>query len=135
MANLRALVKRRKAVRNIRKITRTMELIATARFKKALDRATEADAYTKKIAELAADLDFVAGNRLEELPENRLCPAIAVGVAVIEIGDALVVGEPAEPQGVFVGVMAPPVHPKDPAAQGDGGDFKFRVAEFASFHD
>ena len=29
MANLRALVKRRKAIRNIRKITQTMELIAT----------------------------------------------------------------------------------------------------------
>jgi F-type H+-transporting ATPase subunit gamma len=62
MPNLRALVKRRKAVRNIRKITRTMELIATARFKKALDRATEADAYTRKIAELAADLSKNAGD-------------------------------------------------------------------------
>jgi F-type H+-transporting ATPase subunit gamma len=61
MANLRLLVKRRKAVRNIRKITKTMELIATARFKKALDRATEAEAYTKKIAELAADLSQSAG--------------------------------------------------------------------------
>jgi F-type H+-transporting ATPase subunit gamma len=61
MANLRALVKRRKAVRNIRKITKTMELIATARFKKALDRATEAEAYTRKIAELAADLSQNAG--------------------------------------------------------------------------
>ena len=44
MANTRALVKRRKAIRNIRKITRTMELIATARFKKAMDRAIEAEA-------------------------------------------------------------------------------------------
>ncbi|MFO0850601.1 MAG: ATP synthase F1 subunit gamma [Gemmataceae bacterium] len=61
MANLRSLVRRRKAIRNIRKITKTMELIATARFKKALDRATEADAYTKKIAELAADLSKNAG--------------------------------------------------------------------------
>ena len=51
MANTRALVKRRKAIRNIRKITRTMELIATARFKKALDRAVEAEAFTRKIAE------------------------------------------------------------------------------------
>ena len=59
MANTRALVKRRKAIRNIRKITRTMELIATARFKKALDRATEAEAYTRKIAELAADLSAI----------------------------------------------------------------------------
>src|SRR5579884_2063662 len=56
MAKTRAIVKRRKAIRNIRKITRTMELIATARFKKALDRATEAEAYTRKIAEVARDL-------------------------------------------------------------------------------
>ena len=62
MANLRLLVKRRKAIRNIRKITKTMELIATARFKKALDRATEADAYTRKIAELASDLTKTAGD-------------------------------------------------------------------------
>jgi F-type H+-transporting ATPase subunit gamma len=61
MANLRSLVRRRKAIRNIRKITKTMELIATARFKKAFDRATEADAYTRKIAELAADLSKNAG--------------------------------------------------------------------------
>jgi F-type H+-transporting ATPase subunit gamma len=62
MANPRALVRRRKAIRNIRKITRTMELIATARFKKAMDRAVEAEAYTRKIAELAADLSSAAGN-------------------------------------------------------------------------
>src|SRR5258708_3657412 len=62
MAKTRALVQRRKAVRNIRKITRTMELIATARFKKALDRATMAEAYTRKIAEIAADLTKTAGD-------------------------------------------------------------------------
>lgn len=62
MAKLRVLVQRRKAVRNIRKITRTMELIATARFKKALDRAVMAEAYTRKIAEIAADLTKNAGD-------------------------------------------------------------------------
>jgi len=56
MAKARAIIKRLKAVKNIRKITRTMELIATARFKKAMDRATEAAAYTRKIAEVVADL-------------------------------------------------------------------------------
>jgi len=61
MAKTRELVKRRKAIRNIRKITRTMELIATARFKKAMERATEAEAYTRKIAELATDLSVNAG--------------------------------------------------------------------------
>jgi F-type H+-transporting ATPase subunit gamma len=71
MANTRALVKRRKAVRNIKKITRTMELIATARFKKALDRATEAEAYTRKIAELAADLSASATNVSHPLLQKR----------------------------------------------------------------
>jgi F-type H+-transporting ATPase subunit gamma len=61
MAKTRELVKRRKAIRNIRKITRTMELIATSRFKRAMDRATQAEAYTRKIAELAADLSASAG--------------------------------------------------------------------------
>jgi F-type H+-transporting ATPase subunit gamma len=59
MANAKVLVKRRKSVRNIRKITRTMELIATARFKKAMDRATEAAEYTRKISEIVADLSQV----------------------------------------------------------------------------
>ena len=74
MANLRSLVRRRKAIRNIRKITKTMELIATARFKKAFDRAVEADAYTRKIAELAADLSRSAGEVSHPLLEVR--PAV-----------------------------------------------------------
>jgi F-type H+-transporting ATPase subunit gamma len=56
MANPRALDKRRKSIRNIRKITRTMELIATARFKKAMDRAHAATAYTRRITDLVGDL-------------------------------------------------------------------------------
>jgi F-type H+-transporting ATPase subunit gamma len=71
MANPRALVGRRKAVRNIRKITRTMELIATARFKKAMDRTTEAAAYTRKIAELAADLSASATDVSHPLLQPR----------------------------------------------------------------
>jgi F-type H+-transporting ATPase subunit gamma len=60
MAKIRVLVKRRKAIRNIRKITRTMELIATTRFRRAMDRVLQAEAYTKKIGELAADLSASA---------------------------------------------------------------------------
>ncbi|WZO95972.1 ATP synthase F1 subunit gamma [Isosphaeraceae bacterium EP7] len=71
MAKARAIIKRRKSVQNIRKITRTMELIATARFKKALDRATEAEAYTRKIAELVADLGATAQNVSHPLLEPR----------------------------------------------------------------
>ncbi len=56
MANPKELDKRRKSIRNIRKITRTMELIATARFKKAMDRASAASAYTDRITQLVSDL-------------------------------------------------------------------------------
>lgn len=56
MANIRALDKRRKSIRNIRKITRTMELIATARFKKAMDRAAAANDYTQRITQIVKDL-------------------------------------------------------------------------------
>jgi F-type H+-transporting ATPase subunit gamma len=71
MAKIRILVRRRKAIRNIRKITRTMELIATSRFQRALKRATEAEAYTRKIAEVAADLSRSAGSVSHPLLETR----------------------------------------------------------------
>jgi F-type H+-transporting ATPase subunit gamma len=56
MAKARALDRRRKSIRSIRKITRTMELISTARFKRAMDRATAATAYTRRITSLVAHL-------------------------------------------------------------------------------
>src|SRR5436305_3513785 len=62
MANRRVLVKRRKAVRNIRKITRTMQLIATARFQAAYNRAVATKPYTEKLAEMVADLSRAAGS-------------------------------------------------------------------------
>lgn len=69
MAKARAILTRLKAVKNIRKITRTMELIATARFKKAMDRAAAAAAYTKKIGELAADLSAASSDQSHPLLE------------------------------------------------------------------
>jgi len=75
MAKARAIVKRLKAVKNIRKITRTMELIATGRFKKAMDRASHAAAYTRKISEIVADLSRanlqISHPLLEARPEPR----------------------------------------------------------------
>lgn len=56
MANPKELDKRRKSIRNMRRITRTMELIATARFKKAMDRAAAATSYTDRMTQLVADL-------------------------------------------------------------------------------
>jgi F-type H+-transporting ATPase subunit gamma len=56
MAKARALDRRRKSIRSIRKITRTMELISTAQFKRAMDRATAAAAYTRRITALVGHL-------------------------------------------------------------------------------
>lgn len=71
MAKARALDKRRKSIRNIKKITRTMELIATARFKKAMDRATAATAYTARITQLVKDLAQSGLEVSHPLLENR----------------------------------------------------------------
>src|SRR5262249_52244421 len=71
MAKTRALVKRRKAIQNIHKITRTMELIATSLFQRALKRAVEADAFTRRITELAADLSASATDIKHPLLEKR----------------------------------------------------------------
>ena len=71
MVNPRVYDRRRRSIRNIRKITRTMELIATARFRKTLDRAVKAEAYTRKIAELAADLSASAANLTHPLLQKR----------------------------------------------------------------
>ena len=45
-----------KAVSNIQRITKTMQMIATARFQASQRRATEAKPYTEKIAELVREL-------------------------------------------------------------------------------
>lgn len=62
MAKARAIVKRRKAVRNIRKITKTMQMIATAKFQKSLRRATGTKAYTQKVRELVSELASSIGD-------------------------------------------------------------------------
>ncbi len=52
MANTRKIVKRRKTVNNICKITKTMEMIATSRFKKASNRASSNRLYTEQLEHL-----------------------------------------------------------------------------------
>jgi F-type H+-transporting ATPase subunit gamma len=79
MPNPRKLDKRRRSIRNIRKITRTMELIATARFKKAMDRAAAATAYTGHMQRLMADLVAATGLEVAHpLLEKREKPQRAI---------------------------------------------------------
>jgi F-type H+-transporting ATPase subunit gamma len=56
MAGTRDIKGRIKAVGNIERITRTMQLIATARFQSMQKRATEAQAYTQRISEVVSEL-------------------------------------------------------------------------------
>ncbi len=77
MANARALDKRRKSIRNIRKITRTMELIATARYKKAMDRAAAVTAYTNQITRVVSRLVAAGTDVQHPLLEVRDQPAKA----------------------------------------------------------
>ncbi len=71
MAKARALDKRRKSIRNIRKITRTMELVATAQFRRAMERAVSAGAYTQRIAAMVADLARAGASVSHPLLEER----------------------------------------------------------------
>ena len=80
MANRRVLVKRRKAVANIRKITRTMQLIATARFQAAFARVTAAKPYVEKLAELVGELPMGGEDVAHPLlaPVNAKAPAALI---------------------------------------------------------
>jgi F-type H+-transporting ATPase subunit gamma len=62
MAKARAIVKRRKAVRTIKKITKTMQMIATAAFQKAQKRAVGSKPYTLKVRELVGELAATLGD-------------------------------------------------------------------------
>lgn len=74
MAKARQIVKRRKAVTNIRKITRTMQLIATARYQQAYNRATATKPYTRKITQLVEELSAAAAGQVDH-PLMRSNPA------------------------------------------------------------
>ncbi len=85
MAKARAIVKRRKAVRNIKKITKTMQMIATAKFQKALKRAVGTKAYTLKVRELVAELAASVGN-VEHPLLRKITPETRTGrVALLVI--------------------------------------------------
>ncbi len=62
MAKTREIKLRIKAVANIRRITKTMQMIATAKFAAALQRATATKPYTEGIFELVQELGATAGN-------------------------------------------------------------------------
>ncbi|QDV89446.1 ATP synthase gamma chain [Phycisphaerae bacterium RAS2] len=82
MAKARQIVKRRKAVTNIRKITKTMQLIATARFQQAYNRAVATKPYTQKITQLVQELSAATAGQIDH-PLMRENPDAAKDVALV----------------------------------------------------
>jgi F-type H+-transporting ATPase subunit gamma len=77
MPKPRAILKRSQSVKNIAKITKTMQMIATAKFKRAHDRAVAARPYTDRLTKLIGDLANAAGGEfkhplLEKRPAKRV---------------------------------------------------------------
>ena len=70
MANARDVKKRIKAVGNIRRITKTMQMIATSKFARAQLRATASKPYTEGIFDLVTELASRAGNVSHPLIEG-----------------------------------------------------------------
>ncbi len=62
MAKTREIKGRMKAVGNIQRITKTMQMIATAKFQASQRQATEAKPYTQKIAELVQEMVAAASS-------------------------------------------------------------------------
>ena len=62
MAKAKAIVNRRKSVVNTRKITKTMELVSTAKFKQSFNRVANAMPYRKTLQDVMHDLAAAGGS-------------------------------------------------------------------------
>lgn len=78
MAKPRAILKRRSSIQNIAKITKTMQMIATAKFKRSNDRAIGARPYTDQLTALINELSAAAGDFRHPLLEVREPRRVAV---------------------------------------------------------
>ncbi len=82
MANTRVLVRRRKAVRNTRKITKTMEKISTAKLAKAQAGAIAARPYASKLKEIIGQVAAASAEIKHPLLEKRTQPKTAVVIVL-----------------------------------------------------
>lgn len=82
MASPRAILKRTQSVKNIAKITKTMQMIATAKFKRAHDRAVAARPYTDKLTRLIGKLAEAAGADFAHPLLDKRSPKKAVLIAI-----------------------------------------------------
>ncbi len=90
MAKTREIKKRIKAVGNIRRITKTMQMIATSKFAKAQQRAVATKPYTEGVFALVTELAATAGNISHPLingPEGKRGKGTAKDLTLIITSD------------------------------------------------
>jgi F-type H+-transporting ATPase subunit gamma len=83
MASARDIKKRIKAVANIRRITKTMQMIATSKFAKAQQRATASKPYTEGIFDLVTQLASKAGNIEHPLITGPTTPSAGPEIVLV----------------------------------------------------
>lgn len=71
MAKAKAIIKRRKVVVNTRKITKTMELVSTAKFKQSFNRIANAMPYRETLQAMMRDLAQAGGDVRHPMLERR----------------------------------------------------------------
>jgi F-type H+-transporting ATPase subunit gamma len=86
MANLRDLRKRRKGAANTKKITRTMELVSSAKLKKAQDAAAASRPYAEGLRQLVAELSSASGGVSHPLMAKRTIKTVRIMLACSDRG-------------------------------------------------
>ena len=86
MANAQELRKRRKTIANTRKITRTMELVASSKARKAQDAASASRPYSEALAKLVRDCSASEGVASHPLLAEREVKKVVVLVATSDRG-------------------------------------------------
>ncbi len=87
MANLKDIRKRRKGAQNTKKITRTMELVASAKFRKAQDAAVAARPYAEELQALIQRIVERSGKNLSHpLMKARPVKTVLIAVATSDRG-------------------------------------------------
>jgi F-type H+-transporting ATPase subunit gamma len=86
MPSLKAIRKRIVSVKNTRKITRAMKLVAAAKLRRAQDTIIAARPYTQALASVVAELSGVAGKDAHPLFEEREAKRVAIVVITADRG-------------------------------------------------
>jgi F-type H+-transporting ATPase subunit gamma len=86
VASLKAIRKRIVSVKNTRKITRAMKLVAAAKLRRAQDTMIAARPYTQALSSVVSELSGVAGKDAHPLFEEREAKRVAIVVITADRG-------------------------------------------------